>query len=262
MNHLYKIILILLFLGLTMISTLSPNDKIVTIFAHGLGGDATQGRYYHVDSNEQYSFIQTALITFNFKDAGNPFLSCLGQEADTACLHEICKKYTCAILVGCSRGAATIANYLATYQPKNIVAAILESPFDQVSNVIKPRPGLENLELIAPSMYPNYKPNGLQPIKVAERIPHNIPILIVASKQDSLIPYTSTENLYNKIVASGHKKAHLLITKKGAHANILFEKNGYIFRDAVHAFFKEYDLPYHQSWALEGQNFLNDAKQA
>src|SRR5262249_48771428 len=119
-----------LLMGLTL-PQISKSDEFVTFFAHGLGGDKTQGHYYHVNSNSS-GFIEGTLETFNFNDYLNPRSSCLGQQADIEILQTIIKNFNKVILVGVSRGAATIANYLGSRNPEHIMAAVLESPFDTV----------------------------------------------------------------------------------------------------------------------------------
>lgn len=243
-----------------MISQCSQSKDVVTVFAHGLGGDKDQGWYYHVSSNIQNACIEGHLITFNFKDAGNPTTSCLGQDADIATLHTTCVNYENVILFGVSRGAATIANYLGTHKTQNVRAAILESPFDHVASVVRQINDSQSLPLITPAMYPNYNPHGIQPIDIADKIDLNIPLLIIASKSDSLIHYSSTVNLYNKIVAGGHKKAYLLVTETGAHANILFGPEGRFVRNVIHAFYKEQNLPHNAIWASQGEDAFKKCK--
>src|SRR5688572_27939525 len=79
------------------------SNDIVTVFAHGLGGNKEQGSYYHIE-HEPQGFIEGKLAIFNFKDHKNPRQSCLGQETDIQFLDKEAKKYSEAILVGVSRG--------------------------------------------------------------------------------------------------------------------------------------------------------------
>src|ERR1700722_8282897 len=95
-----------LLMGLTLPHILK-SDEFVTFFAHGLGGDKTQGHYYHINSRHN-GFIEGSLETFNFKDYLNPRSSCLGQNNDIEALHTVTKNFKKVILVGVSRGAATI----------------------------------------------------------------------------------------------------------------------------------------------------------
>jgi hypothetical protein len=44
-----------------------------------------------------------------------------------------------------------------------------------------------------------------------------------------------------------------MIVDHGAHAKILVDKDGPRVRNAIHAFYKEYNLPYNQEWATQGQ---------
>ena len=249
-ENLMKKIARALLMGLSLPS-ISKSDEIVTIFAHGLGGDKTQGHYYHINSR-QNGFIEGNLETFNFKDYLNPRSSCLGQTADIAILQETSVKFKKVILVGVSRGAATIANYAGTEQPNNVMALILESPFDTIESIVKHLEATASSIVFKPSMYPNYDRNGIHPIDSMHKTSVHIPILLICSKKDVLIPASSTTLLYKKLLLAGHTKIHILVLDQGKHANILWGDQGYIYKNVVHAFYKEYGLPYNQMFAQSG----------
>lgn len=84
-----------------------------------------------------------------------------------------------------------------------------------------------------------------------------IPILIVCSKEDALIPSTSSIALFDALRKRGHKKAHLLVLDHGAHANILWGPDGHIYRNVVHAFYKLYGAPYNPVWAAQGEKHFS-----
>jgi predicted alpha/beta hydrolase family esterase len=239
-----------LLMGLTL-PQISKSDEFVTFFAHGLGGDKTQGHYYHINSNH-IGFIEGTLETFNFKDYLNPRSSCLGQHSDMEVLKSVTLNFNKVILVGVSRGAATIVNYLGSQNPEHVMAAVLESPFDSVQTIAQYTASLSNSFVFNPDIYTNFDPNGIQPIKVAHHIALNIPVLLICSRKDTLIPASSTIVLYKKMILAGHKKVHILILDKGRHANILWDEQGSIYRDVVHAFYKKYGLPYNEEFAKAG----------
>lgn len=226
-------------------------DKPVTIYCHGLGGNKKEAQYFHIQYGYQNAFIQGACESFDFKDVSNPNSSCLGQDVDIAYLHEVCKKYQHVQLFGISRGASTILNYAGLYQPSNIETMVLESPFDDVQTIIQRLTGAKSSDT---SMYPNYDPQGIQPIKMVDKMPKNIPILIICSKQDTLIPVSSSANVYKKLRQTGHDKAHLLVVDHGVHANILNGKDGATVRNVIHAFFRAYNQPHNLQWANLGQD--------
>lgn len=247
-----------LLMGLSF-PTISRPDEIITLFAHGLGGDKTQGHYYHINSR-QNGFIEGELETFNFKDYLNPRTSCLGQQADMSTLHNACQAFKKVILVGVSRGAATIANYLGTEQPNNVMAIVLESPFDTIDSIVKHLEATGASYSFKPSLYPNYDRNGIHPVDTIHKIPLNIPVLLICSTKDALIPASSTGLLYKKLVLAGHTKTHILILEHGKHANILWGEQGHIFRNVVHAFYKEYNLPYNPTFAQAGMKHFASCK--
>jgi len=231
----------------------------LTIFAHGLGGNMNQGKHYQVAGS---GFVEGPLRCFDFDDAFSPATSSLGQERDYSRLHaEIQLNPQGVILCGVSRGGATILNELGVNHPKNVVAAVVESPFDSVrsvsDNVIGragwiPGAGWIVHKLLPYVFYSGYNPNGVQPIDVVDKISQDIPILIVCSKQDKLIHYSSSVNLYRKLVSSGHKKTYLLVTEHGEHANILQGRDREQYRNIVHAFYREHNLAHNAAWADAG----------
>lgn len=231
----------------------TTTHKKITIFSHGLGARGEHGTYYHVASGQPNAFIEGPLHTFNYPDVNAPQSSCLGQEADMAALHQACKNYEQVNLVGVSRGAATIFNYLAHYNPKNIALVIAESPFDHVRSIVHHKTGFASFESTLPISFAQYDPKGPQPINGVEKIDRTIPILLVCSQEDSLIPVSSTRRLYEALRKTGHKKVHLLVTRYGKHANIINGKDGTLYRNVVHAFYKKYGKPYNAEWARAGQ---------
>lgn len=224
-------------------------NQPVTIYCHGLGGNKKEAQYFHVQYGYPNAFIQGPCESFDFKDVENPYSSCLGQESDVAYLQEVCKKYPHVQLFGISRGASTIVTYAGLYQPHNIETMVLESPFDDVGTIIQRLTGSQASDT---SMYPHYNPQGLQPIKMVDKIPTHIPLLIICSKQDTLIPVSSSANLYKKLSLSGHNKAYLLIVDHGVHANIINGKDGATVRNVIHAFYRAYNQPHNVQWANLG----------
>ena len=90
-------------------------------------------------------------------------------------------------------------------------------------------------------MLVNYKTNGQQPINSVVKIKNKqLPILIVCSKEDTLIPWTSSERLYKKFKEEGFVNCELVVVDRGPHGNILFaiDGDGQKYHDAVQAFYK------------------------
>lgn len=249
-------------LSLFFISSSFAN-QIVTVFAHGLGANKTTAAFYQ-SALSNHGFIDGNLEVFNFQDYKNMFTSCLAQDDDIHTLDNACKKYRHAILVGVSRGAATITNYLGVMQPHNIAAAVVDSPFDMVDTVkdnVSSRagwiPGVNiAMQHIGNTIFSGYNPDGMQPITSAPHIPHTIPVLLVCSKKDDLIPHTSSVNLYKAMRNAGHPNVHLLILDHGQHGFTLWGQDGYLYRNVVHAFYKKHNLPHRAAWAQDGQQYF------
>lgn len=246
-----------------------PNNSI-TIFAHGLGGNSGHIRRY-----QHHRIIHGDAHTFDVY--GRMSQVSLGQQHEMGNLDKAIqhirhtKPDTAIVLKGLSMGAATIANYLGSHPDTSAIkGAILESPFADVdgilNDIIKNSFSLSVINTICPSfkelglycIYKNHALDGIQPIKVAHLIPKDIPLLLIASQEDTLIPAHSTQKMYNALVQSGHKKAHILTVKHGAHAKMCFHKKSYhTIRNVEHAFRKKYNLGnFIDSYAIAGAKAL------
>lgn len=246
-------------------------QKPTTVYSHGYVCNKWIGYILHTSIKRPNKICRNAFIigpikSFNYSDWANPLVSHLGQDQDIKKLHKACAPYKNVILFGTSRGASTIINYLATYKPTNIIGAVVESPFDHLENVaenliannrffkwlFKNRDKEKLKDKIRRTFFKNYKKDGIQPIIVAFEVPKEIPILLISSDEDTLIPAKNTKNIYDSLRQSGHQKAYLLSCKKGRHGRILWGQEGKIMRNVIHAFYKHHNIPHHEPWALEG----------
>ncbi len=89
-----------------------------------------------------------------------------------------------------------------------------------------------------------------------ENISKDIPILIICSKEDQLVPLSSSINVYKKLIASGHKHTYIFVTDYGRHAKILRGADGEKYQYVVNAFYKKYNLPYCSTSAAKGEDLL------
>ncbi len=255
----------------------SWKQTYTTLFAHGLGGNQNQAYYYTGDYSSDY-IIKNNYKTFNFPDAQAGFNRRkqvnLGQEKDIETLeyehYKIIEQDEKTILFGVSRGAATVINYAATVGIKaknNIPAIILESPFDHIKSIVRNKLQSSKLDydssvslgtLVVKALYPGYNRKGIHPIDVVAQLPRDIPIIFIHSQKDSLIPIESSLRLYKKLVEAGHQHAYFIETKHGAHANILWSRHGYKYKNSVHAILKKYGLPCKNSFAQDGAELLSE----
>ena len=112
-------------------------------------------------------------------------------------------------------------------------------------------------ETIAEYIFKKYTRHGWSPAKCIENIPKDIPILIVCSLEDRLVPASTSINIYKKLVESGHEHTYLFVTEHGKHAAILQGPDGVKYQWVVNAFYKKYNLPYDAASAAQGKSLLS-----
>lgn len=251
------------------------------LFAHGLGGDEEQMDFYssaELVANTTRSLASSCYAPhFDDQFFGISFRSSLGQDGDIACLAGAYQAWAVdnkggghgknIVLCGVSRGASAIINFMARAQCKQVKALVLESPFDTVNSVVDGIlgrltwiPGLSWLgrRLIIKGVNPAYNPQGVQPIEVVDKIQQDVPILLVCSKEDRLIPCVATVRLYKKLKRQGRQNVYLLICKSGPHANILNHADALRYRNVTHAFYQRYGLWHIPAYAHAGQQDFHD----
>ena len=273
-------------------------DEIVYLFAHGLYANQNLAHYYaqvpditsqiqknqlHAQTKSGYKhiwqlqnptddlfwIIKDPFYTFNFPDAARGFdgtQTSLAQENEIQTLaNEYEKiKHNKIVLVGMSRGASTILNFLGTRAARSVVAAVVESPFDSVIETLDTLckiAGVDWIPLLIRHTSPNlffskFDSKGVFPIKVAHNINKELPLLIIASLEDTLIPAANSASIYFKLRDCGHQNVYFLLLDKGSHAYLLENDDAPIYFDAVHAFYKKYDLPHNPTFALQGDLIL------
>jgi hypothetical protein len=143
---------------------------------------------------------------------------------------------------------------------------VLESPFDNLKSVIKHllkrfhmywMPFSKEIGIkIAQTHFPSLDMDGIFPENSVNSIPKHIPILIVHSKKDKVIPINSSRKLYVALRESEHHHVHLLELDRGTHGKLMIGPDAQIYQDVVHAFYKKYSLPYHEEFACRGEPLL------
>ena len=276
-------------------------DEVAYLFSHGLYCDYTLAYYYEnirqpneliiVDNKELHLdhipglkhiwhvqdpqdmrlwLIQQPLQTFNFPDATkNGFdgsQTSLGQTNEIQALANAYEKIKQkkVVLMGMSRGASTILNFLATRKPTSVAAAVVESPFDSITDALDlfcKNAGVNWIPYGILHTSPNwffgkFDRRGIFPIKVVHNINKEIPILIVASLQDALIPAHNTASLYLKLRDHGHEHVYFLLLDHGEHGYLLENIDAPLYFNTVHAFYEKYNLPHNHAFASQGKNLL------
>lgn len=258
----YKIICLSI-IAITAITTESLYaGQVVYLFSHGIADSQEQARRY-----AECDVIKDPWVSFNYPDAIknivliSPSKLNFAQDNDIEALYKAYLKVRTdypdhkIVLVGMSRGASTIITFLAKYQPLDIAAVVLESPFSSLETVLaylfKEQSLLFRTALSLASSVGKYKREGPRPIDVIHDIPHTIPILFICSLQDRLVPASSTQLLYQRLCESGHPKAHILSLEYGKHAKIINGASREEYLSTIKEFYTQYGI-----WQpiLDGQN--------
>lgn len=214
--------------------------------------------------------LQQPLHTFNFPDATRKGFdgsqTSLGQENEIQAMANAYAhiKHQNVVSMGYSRGAATLLNWLASRKPTNVVAAIAESPYDSITSALDffcHNAGVSWIPLSILHSSPNlffskFDHKGIFPIKVIQHIDPNLPLLLVASLEDALVPAYSTANIYTRLLQYGHPHVYFLLLDKGSHGYLLENADAHIYLNVVHAFYKKYDLPHNKAFAAQGEVIL------
>lgn len=283
MNKKRNNLLFLFFLVTTTIIT--AKTQIITLFSHGMFDTLKQAHLYSKlnelnDYNDLYLFT-TPYYSFNYPDSvialkiGDYRETSFGQKNEIKRLHSAYKKAQIKankkfdsvcdfILFGLSRGASNQLIFAATHQLDNVKALVVESPFNIMSDVIDNLMHKYNVGFIplsygqymAECIFGRYKRDGLCPRDCVENISKDMPILIICSKQDSLVPYTSSIDIYKKLITSGHEHTYIFIADYGHHAKILYGPDGEKYQAITHAFYKKYNLPHDPAIATQGKDHL------
>lgn len=253
------------------------NHSIVYLSSHGLGATQSQALSL-LPENNKYWILNKPLAVFDFPDAKPNHMEYdtrqvnLGQQADIDRLRYAYYKTRQElpnhgiVLTGISRGAVTALNCMALHNLDNILAMVLESPFDTFNNVVKHLlrrfhigwiPFSRKLAIrYIKKTFPTFDINGIFPINVAHMIPLNMPILLVHAQTDRTIPIKSSRLIYCALLASGHTNVYLLELEEGNHGKLITGPNGEIFQNVTHAFYKKYNLPHNPLFAQQGEELL------
>lgn len=264
----------LFLLLLLFVSTASlAQEQIITLFVHGIADSHTQAN--------PFKGVMSNVYTLDFDCSRQEYywplnMICycsLGQDNELEHMHHEFQKLNELfphadgfILIGVSRGASIIINYLARYQPDNIKAVVLESPFDTIENVVEYRAqryGIRNfvqtwvpdivhaytpnwfaLKNIVPLMFWQFSHDDIQPGKVIHEITQDIPMLFVTVENDHSVPVSSTHNLMQKLRQQEHKNIHHLHLLEGRHGKLLKGPQADHYQQTLHSFFAQYNLPH------------------
>lgn len=197
----------------------------------------------------------------------NPFKINIAQDIDVA----ICKtkideaiaqesdKPKRIILYGVSRGSATVFSTCARHYSEQIAAIVCEGVFDTVNNILVYGNVFTKLKigLLKYSKLTNFKTEGISPITSVSHMPKNVPIALITSVIDEVVPHQCTLNLYKKLRELGYTKVHILILKTSKHDVYPTGSEKEIYQAFIHAFYKQYNLPHIEKFAAEGEKIFS-----
>jgi pimeloyl-ACP methyl ester carboxylesterase len=263
------LLLILLFLNTASLA----HEQVITLFVHGIADSHTQADPFKTVMSDVYTLDFDCSRQETYWPLNMICYCSLGQDNELEHMYhewqKLNERFPQAdgfILIGVSRGASIIINFLARYKPENIKAVVLESPFDTIENVVDYRaqrygikdfvqtwipdivktytPEWVALKNLAPLMFWQFSHDGIQPGKVIHEITQDIPMLFVTVENDHSVPVSSTHNLMQARFANGHKNMHHLHLMQGRHGKLLKGPEAERYQQALHSFFAQYDLPH------------------
>lgn len=191
----------------------------------------------------------------------------VGQKDDIAAYAKTYERHianypnTDVILYGDSRGAATTLNFIATHKPRQVKAAVLEGAFDAMPHVMKhclysdKEASVEKrLTGTLSLLMRRYKKNAPSPYDYAERITDEIPLLLVTSLKDWIVPPQCTFRLYARLKERGFNNVHILVLERATHPCYMLDdaQDRELYETVVHAFYKHYNLPHNAAKAAAG----------
>lgn len=162
------------------------------------------------------------------------------------------------ILYGASRGAAAIFDYAALYAPADIGALVCEGIFDTVSHTAQAGSWSTGIKvgLLKNFGVTDFKKEGIAPIFVYNNLPKDMPIALITSHADVIVPFTCTYKLYQKLKKAGFMHVHLLVLENPTHNRYAFCQEKDTYQSFIHAFYKKYNLPHIPAYAAAGKELL------
>ncbi len=250
-------------------------EQPITLFCHGIMDNQSQADRYE-------EFLQHPYQSFDFPDAQEPsgwnfnsfiFSSCaffgkkpiniekmyMGYGPDIQTLQNQIDLEKSYILYGFSRGGATILNYLSKYNPDNVKALILNAaPADMVQSVdtlqyainYKFAQTRSEKENIFKTIFPAYQIDSTPPVQAIAQIKNkNLPVFIVHAQTDEVVHISSAWQLYLAFLQAGYTHVYFCELESGQHKAYPKspDKNQYL--QALHSFYKKYNLSYNPEFA-------------
>ena len=103
---------------------------------------------------------------------------------------------------------------------------------------------------ILPLIFREYNPNSIDPKECVQNIDPNLPMILFSSKEDTLIPPNSIEEIAEIRTTNSHSSTYMRQLPHGSHHKALLEHQLYLV-PAVHAFYKEHQCGTFNEWQAQ-----------
>lgn len=194
----------------------------------------------------------------------------MGQGKDIQAIHTQVEQTIgeqSMILYGICRGGSAALNYVAKHNPKNLKAMVCEAmPGDLPATLHKTlcKVGLPTKadKTVFRLLFPAYSKNAVTPIQAIAKIANkNLPILLLHSREDTVIPFVQTLELYLAFKSNGFNNVHIVVLP-GRHAYLL-EESQQDYLTAVHSFYRHYGIAHDVKYATaDMKSYDYDVNQA
>lgn len=157
------------------------------------------------------------------------------------------------VAYGMCRGGSALIHTIAKHNPEHLKALVIEAAYASYPKLfygLLSSYGLSTkyAESFAKFLFPAYQARSLSCQKLIPLIKNkDLPILILHSKDDAVIPFAHSLMLYKAFKENGFKNVYL-VELQGKHAyGIRDDQKAYL--TAVHSFYQKHDLPYEPKYA-------------
>lgn len=246
-----------------------PRNDVMGRFFHGGKGNGVRCTNPWI----KHAIVNVPMVTFDyFYDKEFDF----GQGINLNCLNNVYVTLSRQnpnapiIMAATCIGAKIALEYAVNYQPTNMAAMILESPFIDANKLFT---NLQksyshaaiplSVESVLKWYFPDAKAALSRPHADISKIRSNMPIFITHRFNDTYCSNQEFKELVDQLRASGNKDIYLLVLQDNKHSH------GHLnnipeFSLAANAFLAKYNLPHDRDKAQKGfellQMSLNNAQ--
>ena len=214
------------------------------------GGNVTTVLPHFADNRNLIHHVETPSIIIDF-----------GQNRCAGYLKKVMSPLDKTIIHASSQGTATALNFTASH-PEKVSALILEAVMlsgnSAISHTTKKLilPGISSLPgsyywlpYAAKVIFPFYSPAGNQPIHNIDKLPKDLPIIILHCEQDTQLSFNDAQSLYAALRQKNNNVYLLPINSQSwpIHVEMLNKGAGEI--NIINAILQKHKLPHDQDKA-------------